>query len=58
MTPALKVNNLTLPRLVARLVDAMKAGDRNAGQRIRRELEAAGLKLVDPKTLPHRGEKK
>lgn len=51
MTPT---NKLTLPALVAQLVAALKAGDRDAGQRIRRELEAAGLKLADPHRLPTR----
>ena len=34
-----------MPALVAKLVAAMRAGDHDAGQRIRRELEAAGLRL-------------
>jgi hypothetical protein len=44
MTPT---NKLTLPGLVAQLAAALKRGDREAGQRLRRELEAAGLKLVN-----------
>jgi hypothetical protein len=48
------MKNLTIPALISELVAAQRSGDRDAVERIRRELATAGLKLMDPKKLPSR----